>query len=218
MHPRFNGLERLTLVFLVLGSITIATAEAAEPLELVLSWNDPHRLVPYDLGRVTREVETVLETTGTSIRWILPNQPTLTPEFDVNVILLPSEPGGPGWNLPSDTMGACVYDAGKKQSVYIFVRNVMRSIRLNPNEDRILSLLERRDLSRSLGRVVAHELVHAVAPSLPHSSEGLMAKGLGISFLTKKRIRISNESSEAFVVGLRRMKGTAVQIADRNVR
>lgn len=205
---------RLTLVTLFFGSVATATAE---PLDLVLSWHDSHRLFPYDLGRVTREAESVFEAAGVDIRWKLPGKPTLPLESDVNVVLMPSDPGGPGWRLPSDAMGACVYETGKKQSVYIFITNVMRAIRLNPHEDRILSLLERRDLSRALGRVLAHEVVHAVAPSLQHSAEGLMSESLDIHFLTKKRIKISDDNGTAFVQGLRVMKDTSIRIADRSV-
>jgi hypothetical protein len=199
---------------LILGSLPTAKAQS---LEMVLSWHDGHRLFPYDLSQVTREVESIFEATGVDIRWKLPGKPTLPLESDVNVVLIPSDPGGPGWQLPSDAMGACVYDNGKKQSVYIFAKNVMRAIRLNPHEDRILSLLERRSLSRALGRVLAHEVVHAVAPSLQHSPEGLMSEGLDIRFLTKKRIRISADSGTAFVSGLRVMKDTTLRVADRSV-
>ncbi len=209
---------RLTVVaVLILGSVTIAPAASAEPLELVLSWYDSHRLFPYDLGQVAREVESIFDATGVEISWKLPGKPTLHLESDINVILMPSDPGGPGWRLPSDAMGACVYEDGRKQSVYIFITNVMRAIRLNPHQDRILSLLERRDLSRALGRVIAHEVVHAIAPSLQHTHEGLMSASLDISFLTKRRIKIAAECGAAFVRGLHTMKDTSLRTADRSI-
>ena len=49
-----------------------------------------------------------------------------------------------------------------------------------------------RDLSLALGRVVAHELVHALAPSVPHGT-GLMSAMLSYRQLTASSIPFDAE-------------------------
>ena len=50
-----------------------------------------------------------------------------------------------------------------------------------------------RDLSLALGRVVAHELVHALAPSVPHGT-GLMSASLSYRLPARA---VSSASPEA---------------------
>jgi hypothetical protein len=40
------------------------------------------------------------------------------------------------------------------------------------------SFLQRRRAATALGRVVAHEIVHALLPQLPHAERGIMAERL----------------------------------------
>lgn len=66
-----------------------------------------------------------------------------------------------------------------------------------------LPVAARRDLSVALGRVVAHEVVHAVVPSLGHG-EALMAKTLTRSQLTSARMSIGPAAAHSVRAELRR--------------
>ncbi len=82
-----------------------------------------------------------------------------------------------------EVMGAFITDGSPGRAVYIFFRNVMRGVGLNPDAGRLPTQRERRQLRQGLARVVAHEVVHALAPSQPHAPRGLMCRKLNRSLL-----------------------------------
>ena len=61
------------------------------------------------------------------------------------------------------------------------------------------TLEDQRDYPRALGRVVAHELVHAIAPLEPHADRGLMQASLNRAVLTGPRLAIDERRARAFV-------------------
>jgi len=60
---------------------------------------------------------------------------------------------------------------------------------------------ERRTLGIALGRVAAHEIVHAVAPDVPHG-EGLMAERLSLDLLTSPAVQLDRQVALAVRRGL----------------
>jgi hypothetical protein len=65
--------------------------------------------------------------------------------------------------------------------VWVFVDNVRETLGLSPTDERPASA---RRLGIALGRVVAHEVVHTLAPRFPHTRRGLMREALGNLDLT----------------------------------
>jgi hypothetical protein len=57
---------------------------------------------------------------------------------------------------------------------------------------------QRKDLARAIGRVLVHEVVHAIAPRLSHADEGLMHEALLSASLLKRRIEIDERTRQAF--------------------
>jgi hypothetical protein len=198
------------------SSVTGLAHPNENPAHLTLAWRDGHELFPYDLRIMTREVESLFEAWGVRIDWELDDESISKFEPALNVVLLPSEPSGPGWRIEASAMGAFLHETGAERTVYIFFPNVMRAIRLDPQIERILSLRERRDLSRALARVVAHEVIHAIAPSLPHSSKGLMSASLDSTFLTKRKVLVDARSGDAFVRSLRRWLPARQRLVAKN--
>jgi hypothetical protein len=64
----------------------------------------------------------------------------------------------------------------------------------------------RRNLGVALGRVVAHEIVHALAPSVPHGRE-LMAETLTLTQLTRANLRVDASAILAIHEGLQGRPG-----------
>jgi hypothetical protein len=58
-------------------------------------------------------------------------------------------------------------------------------------------MAQRREFGLALGRVVVHELVHALAPQRPHVKGGLMADRMGRALLLASDIVIDAGTSEA---------------------
>ena len=57
------------------------------------------------------------------------------------------------------------------ESLYLFYPNVLRSLGLNPRSGRPITPGARRDLSRALARIIAHEAIHAVEELLRGHSD-----------------------------------------------
>jgi hypothetical protein len=170
---------------------------------LVLAWRDGHGLFPFDRGSVAREVESIFGAVGVEVQWKWDDAPLHPGRLEWNVVLMPSDPAGPGWKSEAHAMGLYVHENGRGQSVYIFPSNVMRALAISPHGSRLLSPPEIRDLSRALARVIAHEVVHAVVPTLPHTNGGLMSKTLSASFLLRPSTALDVSSGTGLVRALR---------------
>jgi hypothetical protein len=86
--------------------------------------------------------------------------------------------------------------------VWAFVNNVKRAVGLDPEPGRDLAPCEHALLSRALGRVVAHEIVHAVAPDHPHDRRGLMKHSLSRGALLGARAPLGQDCARAVLAGL----------------
>lgn len=197
-----NVLKRTLTLVLVIGAAILAPhAEAARRADtidsdpgscLVLEWMDPHELLPAGERWIAKETTRILGAAEISSRWDWSETQPKTrmdavPEHRLRVVLLPSEPSGPGWGLTPNTLGTTVLDGvSAPPAVYVFYRSVVsllnrRALSQDPSDPLALG-----PTTRVLGRVVAHEVAHALAPAEPHARSGLMQAGLTPSFLTSK--------------------------------
>ncbi len=181
--------------------VTIAESESPEPraLELSLDWNDGYELLPISFEGVAEEVCQIFEEIGIDVRWAEPGkgegeQPATT---RVNVNLMPIDSSN--WSLPKHTMGVVIGEEVPRQAVYIFYPSVLRTLGYDLVPDRRRSPRERARLTRALGRVVAHELVHAIVPDREHDHEGLLNAKLKRRHLLQKHLRLLEETADAFV-------------------
>lgn len=102
-----------------------------------------------------------------------------------------------GWNLPKAAMGTAFGKASSVKTVFVF-HETTRAFAVGPPPAQWSPQQE----GRALGRVLAHELVHALAPQLPHASAGLMAPRLRSSHLLAPRIQLDDASAEALRQGV----------------
>ncbi len=182
--------------------------EDLEPIgkmNLALALYDSHPLFLYDRDVAVREVESIFDAFNVGLHWRRNDDPAedLYTGPVLHVVFMTSDPSGPGWRLNEDTLGVSLSGKGWKRSVFIFFPNVARAVGIRTSADPALSPGQRRDLSRALGRVMAHEMVHAVSPSHPHSDQGLMCSNLSASFLSKRKVSLDGASRAAFLTGLR---------------
>jgi hypothetical protein len=177
-----------------------------------LAWRDGHNLFPFDRDSIAREVQSIFGQVGIEVHWKWDDEPVNPRSSEWNIVLTPSDPSGPGWELEGHPMGLFVHENGTGPSVYIFFSNVMRALAIYPQANRLLSPPELRDLSRALARVIAHEVVHAVAPSLPHTNAGLMSESLNASFLLKRKAALDERIGTTLVRALRVMNVSAQNV------
>jgi hypothetical protein len=175
------------LVVVVLAA-TMGRAEdshPAPPAALVVRWHDPSHALPFDHAVLAGEVQSVLAPAGLGLDW----HPAADDQSDagstVRVVLLATEQAG-----PSDVMGS-VQRRGASRTAWISLPAVERTLGLPADRHKPRPPGSEHFLAHALSRVIAHELVHLLAPDLPHTRDGLMAPRLGRPFLTGQRAVLS---------------------------
>ena len=86
-------------------------------------------------------------------------------------------------------------------TIWVYYPNVIRALGFD-FESVSSSISEQRSLGLALGRVLTHEIVHAVAPEVPHSPSGLMAVRWSTSKLGFRPIRLEQPLAEAIRSGV----------------
>jgi hypothetical protein len=174
---------------------------AAPRLTLVLF--DVQRELPGGFHEMAQEVRAIFAEIGVEIAW-RQAEPSDSfgdrPEPELPVILLANDPSRVRRLLP--IMGLVVRDQQPLRSIWAFVGNIKRALGLNPRPGHLFSGTETTLLARAVARVVAHEVVHALAPEHPHDSDGLMKRSLSRNRLVGKRTPLGSASMRLVHAGL----------------
>jgi hypothetical protein len=183
----------------LLGTPAAALADPHPPT-LNLVWVDVSGALSPVFGAVTEEAEALASRMGARLTWRRGVAgETLVLEHEVTVVLLTANPLRDPTAV--DTMGAVLRDASIPKTAWVVLPNVARAVGLSSAVER-WSGLERRAIARAVARVICHELVHALAPELPHSPEGLMAAKMGRAQLLGPGIEIQPAVKSAFLASL----------------
>jgi hypothetical protein len=182
----------------------LSMALPAEPVPTIFAtWSDGHHLVALRED-VRTEIETILGEAGIRVRWsdLGSADDAADGALPVVVVVSPSEPGGAGWHLSPSAM-AVYLSTPTSSAVYVFYHRVARVLGVASERDGMLLPSDRKRLAKALGRVVVHELVHRVAPHLPHADSGVMRGDLGRSHLTRASLSLDHDSRSAVLAALR---------------
>ena len=186
---RFLCATSLVLVVLVRGSLAGGPEPAEIAPRLHLIWYDPLCCIPRAFCLLQSEVDRIFGEIGIPVTWEKNTMTRGHPEaVNVGVILVGHHKKLPGLN--HNVLGSFQYKPPTmskqtlRQSVLIYLPNIVRTLGYSLHDDdiaidsRILSQLNRAEdlckLSRAIGRIIAHEVVHAVSPEIPHTLDGLM--------------------------------------------
>jgi len=188
---------RAAVAVLSLAAVPVAgevDAEHASPV-LRLVWVDPTDVAAGSELAARAEAEALLSGMGVAVSWRRGSAGELMQKNEVWVILVGEGPGA-----ASDTLvlGSTRKSGSVAPAVWVRVPNVRRAVGV-PRGPSLFGLfpIERRLVAVALGRVIAHEVVHAVAPSVPHGT------GLTSANLTRRQLRaptIPVEPEVAFAV------------------
>jgi hypothetical protein len=183
----------------------VAAAAGTEPRAaagptLSLVWYDPAR-VAWGTELVARtEATALLARLGANVSWRQGAAGEVTGSGEVWVILIDSGPQQPAGTL---VLGATRTRGGSMRALWVRVPNVVAAVGAPHSRPvRLLPPEELRTVGVALGRVIAHEVVHVLAPSLPHGS-GLMAGSLSRGQLTAPTIAVGHEATLAVRAALR---------------
>lgn len=196
----------LGVAVLAVANVAGAPARAEEaalrdpPPVLRLSWTDPSRAVVGLEVFVRGEATSLIEAMGVRVRWRRAASDELARADEVRVIFLDRPAIRDGGVL---VLGATPPRFAVGPHVWIHVPAVRAM--LGVPAGRTLSVVgapERRALGIALGRVVAHEVVHAVAPGVPHG-RGLMSAALVTRALTAASMAADPDVGGAVQAALR---------------
>jgi hypothetical protein len=191
----------VALAVLSLAAVPVAAEVDSAPPDPVihLVWVDPTDVATGSELVARAEAETLLSRMGVAVSWRRGTPGEQMQRGEVWVILVGEGPGS-----PSDlvVMGATKRGAACP-AIWVRVPNVRRALGV-PRGPSLFGLagFERRLVSVAIGRVIAHEVVHAVAPSVPHGI-GLMAANLTRSQLRAPTIAVEAEVALVVQASLR---------------
>jgi hypothetical protein len=174
--------------------------EAGRAPNVSLVWYDPTGIA-WGTELVARtEAAALLTRMGASVSWRRGAAQEVVRDDDVSVILVDA---GPQQSSGALVLGAARRRRSATRVLWVRVPNVRAAVgALSERPLRILPPDEQRVVAVALGRVIAHEVVHALVPSLPHGT-GLMSGSLTRRQLTAVSIAIDGEAILAFRAALR---------------
>jgi hypothetical protein len=146
-------------------------ATAEEPAsEVSLVWVDSVKVPEVVRGAMVREAEEILGPVGVRLRWRQGSADTESAAEELRVVPLAPANRRSG---TSRVLGATSTGDGPR-TIWIDYENVAWVA--GTSADRLVSsgFAERRRVGVAMGRVLAHEVVHALVPQLPHAAAGLM--------------------------------------------
>lgn len=118
--------------------------------------------------------------------------------FVLRVVIMAKAPSA--WDLPAHAMG--VYFNGQTyppQAVYAFQPAIYKELGLDTRGE---GYLRPEEIGRAFGRIVAHEVVHALAPDHKHSGWGILGHAQDERSLTQPQLSISDDAGAALREGL----------------
>ena len=194
-----------------------APAESGPRISLL--WFDPRGSLPGGFETVRQEVARIFREIGVEVRWTLGGLGTVyggagVPE--VPVILLPDVP------VPSSdgqhVMGLVMKRQEPSRAVWVFVKSVRWTLGHDLRRPLRTEGDEGRELAFAVARVVAHEVVHSIAPEEPHTRGGLMSHSLNRDTLLGRRIPVDAQCAAAFLTRLAALLPPATEAAAATLR
>lgn len=166
---------RWTIALSLCAGLQTAAADEPLPRRLTIHWSDPERQFPYEMAPLVAEARALFAPLGIGLDWAPADMVLARDHVQIVLLALDRSRGRMG----EHTM-ACVQEGPAAQpAAWILVPRVRETLGLPPrplpNEGPLLS--------RALARVMAHELVHLIAPRVRHAPGGLMNASLGRDFL-----------------------------------
>ncbi len=160
---------------------------------LHLTWIDPRDSAGASAGGAREEAARVFKTMGIAVQWRRAEPREMGRPGEIRVIVLDRLLKRAGNTV---VLGATPSRLPDWRFVWIHLPSVREALRVSGPSVGSLELASQYRLGIALGRVIAHEVVHAVAPALPHGS-GLMAERLTAADLTTAALRVPPEVAAA---------------------
>lgn len=169
------------------------------PAEVRLVWTDPARAAVGLEPQARAEAEGLLRTMGVPVSWRRGDAHELSRKGEVRLILL-DRPATREHGVP--VLGATPPAFAVAPYVWVHLPGLRSSLGLAPGQVVRRDPWATRALGVAVGRVIAHEVVHALAPSVPHGT-GLMSAAFTHRQLTAASLPIDPEVVLALQAAIR---------------
>ncbi len=166
-------------------------------LALRLVWCDILKGTRFPFEEMTAEVERILGAWDVHVSWRVGGEDARYQPGEIPVILLDRS------RVDSQASGHVMGSTPRRSEVraaWVFSSSVVWALGVKGRSP--LSSDQEHELARAMGRVVAHEIVHVVAPDVPHAGRGLMKPSMGRHDLLRPGLTLENQHRRAFVAGL----------------
>jgi hypothetical protein len=163
-------------------------------------WFDPSDIATGSEVAARAEASALLTRMGASVSWRRSSTAEVIRDGEIWVTLVGEGPRSGSGPL---VMGATSRSRGVSSVVWVRVPNDRAALGISRSRS-VMTLppIERCMLAVALGRVIAHEVVHARVPSVPHGT-GLMSRSLSRRQLTAGSIAFEPEVAFALQAALR---------------
>lgn len=193
---------RCPLLMLAAWSLAATSPASAEPLpaapaRLRAVEIDFASLAPLTRAVMRRELASVLAPASLELAWRRSQPSGETDADELRVVLLRSAGVGPDQGALGSTARQ-----GLVPTIWVYVPSVALTLGLDP-EAVATSFDSQRLVGIALGRVVAHELVHVLAPDVAHGGTSVMRPSLHAFHLTRGRQPLERDCAAALSAGAR---------------
>jgi hypothetical protein len=208
----------LSLAAVPVGGAAVRAETAVPVLRLV--WVDPSAIASGSELVARAEATTLLTRMGATVSWRRATAGEVMRTDEVWIILVGA---GPPRSSGSVVLGSTRRNDSVAPVVWIRLPNVRAAVGIPTGGSLVgLPLAEVRPFAVALGRVIAHEVVHALVPSIPHGT-GLMSGSLTRRQLTAASIPVEPEVALLFQAALQgdpgwTPSGTGVLAAEARLR
>lgn len=188
---------------LIAAPLLTANAEAGPPLddgaganEIRVAWIDVMGAVPFGFEGSVNEVSRILKAVGLASRFRKADPGSVSGPDEIRIILLVRSPRTvtPGRLVMGAVRGGRAHE--EAPAVWVYVEPVVHAIELRSVAD------DPEAVTRAIGRVIAHEVIHLLVPRLGHSKRGLMAGVLTPRDLLGTKVDIAPSFRSALRVAL----------------
>lgn len=217
LAPDQFGFARLPLEVLIAALILVSAIAIAEDRRVGSAELRPSRLprlelVLFDRTRLSQDVRyrleqetaAILSELGAEAVWLepVPDRRLWAPGTEIQILLSSSRPQV--WGYEATVMGGVLPTHQQpRRQIVVFPARVAEVLR-RPGRYRDRSSGSPR-LAVGLGRVIAHEIVHAVAPEHSHASKGIMRGRHDSASLLEPETSMDSFCAAALLDGLRTM-------------
>jgi hypothetical protein len=158
---------------------------------------DHASLAPLTRATMRRELGLVLASVPLAVSWRTAPAGGETRPDELSLVFLSMRGVGRDRGALASTA-----NQGPVRTTWVYVPTVLATLELDP-ESVVTSFEAQRQLGVALGRVLAHEIVHAVAPAVEHAGTGLMRPRLNAFELVRARPVFEADSAERIAAGAR---------------